>query len=154
MHRVEPLVKRPLLGALAVVLDDERVLLAQRRNAPDAGLWGFPGGHVEHGETALDAAARELHEETGVTATPLEYLTNIDLLRWGDQGEVSVHYLLAAVLCSYESGEPKAADDVIKAAWIPVDQVRSGALQMSDRVADLLEFALARRQVLRGADLP
>ncbi|OWJ87584.1 NUDIX domain-containing protein, partial [Paracoccus yeei] len=54
---------RPVLAALAVLIDHDpdhgpRVLLVQRRNPPDAGLWGFPGGHVEPGETALAAAAR------------------------------------------------------------------------------------------------
>ena len=60
--------RRPLLGAIAVVVQDGHVLLARRRKEPDAGLWGYPGGHVELGETALAAAARELLEETGVTA--------------------------------------------------------------------------------------
>ena len=70
----------PKLAALAVVIRGDHVLLAKRRNEPDAGLWGFPGGHVDLGETALDAATRELHEETGVTARPLQYLTNIDVI--------------------------------------------------------------------------
>ncbi|MGV6850187.1 MAG: NUDIX domain-containing protein, partial [Marinibacterium sp.] len=68
----------PRLGALAVVLRDGHVLLARRANPPDAGLWGFPGGHVEPGETGLAAAVRELAEETGVIARPVDYLTNID----------------------------------------------------------------------------
>ena len=48
----------PRLGAIAVVLHQGKVLLVRRKNPPDAGLWGFPGGHVDAGETALDAAAR------------------------------------------------------------------------------------------------
>ncbi|HUF57442.1 MAG TPA: NUDIX domain-containing protein, partial [Thermohalobaculum sp.] len=42
-----------------------RVLLVRRLNEPDAGLWGYPGGKVEWGETVADAAVRELAEETG-----------------------------------------------------------------------------------------
>ena len=48
----------PRLAAIAVVMHEGKVLLAQRKNDPDAGLWGFPGGHVDFGETAMDAAAR------------------------------------------------------------------------------------------------
>ncbi len=58
----------PRLGAIAVLVRDDRALLVQRGKMPDAGLWGFPGGHVEPGETALAAAVRELREETGVRA--------------------------------------------------------------------------------------
>ena len=68
----------PRLAALAVTLDGDggQVLLVQRRNPPDAARWGFPGGHVEPGETALAAAARELFEETGIKAEkPLLFAT-------------------------------------------------------------------------------
>ncbi|MHA6263346.1 NUDIX hydrolase [Arenibacterium sp. CAU 1754] len=137
--------RTPLLGAIAVLIHDNRVLLAQRGKEPDAGLWGFPGGHVEWGETALAAAVRELHEETGVLATPRSYLTNIDVLRHDPDGTAQVHYLLAAVLCDYVSGTPQAADDVADARWMPCDLVRDGTLPMSARVIDVMELAL--RQV-------
>lgn len=140
---------RPLLGAIAVVVRDDRLLLARRGKMPDRGLWGFPGGHVEPGETALAAAARELLEETGVRARPVEYLTNVDVIRHAADGTLQAHYLLAAVLCAFESGEPRAADDVEAAAWIPAAAIRADALPMSPRVADVAELALTRCQVLR-----
>ena len=80
---------RPKVAALAVVLREGHVLLVKRKNEPDAGLWGFPGGHVELGETGLDAAARELHEETGVIATPVAYLTNLDIITHDPDGAVA-----------------------------------------------------------------
>ncbi|GAA6200081.1 NUDIX hydrolase [Aquicoccus sp. SU-CL01552] len=138
----------PRLGAIAVLVDGDRVLLAQRGKSPDRGLWGFPGGHVEPGETALEAARRELFEETGVQARPVEYLTNVDVIRHDTDGRVVVHYLLAAVLCADPLGTPRADDDAQDAAWVPVDQVRSGALPMSARVADVMELALLRRRAL------
>ena len=111
----------PKVAAIAVVLDDDRVLLVRRKKEPDAGLWGYPGGHVDLGETALNAAARELREETGVIATPVSYLTNLDIITRDDTGAVQHHFLLAAVLCSFESGTPVAADDVSDARWFHVD---------------------------------
>lgn len=131
----------PMLGAIAIVLHRGQVLLAQRKKMPDAGLWGFPGGHVELGETALVAAARELHEETGIVAEPVEYLTNIDVLRHDTSGAVQTHYLLAAVLCIYQSGTPVAADDVSDAAWFGMGQIAAGDLQMSARVGELMLLA-------------
>lgn len=136
----------PRLGAIAVVISDGSVLLAKRSNPPDAGLWGFPGGHVELGETALAAAARELREETGVIATPVDYITNIDVISHDADGQTILHYLLVAVLCDYVSGTPCAADDVEDAAWFPIEQVRRGDLPMSDRVATVMDQAMDRRR--------
>lgn len=140
---------RPTLGALAVVMRDDHLILVQRGKAPDRGLWGFPGGHVEAGETAMAAAARELAEETGVTARPVEYLTNIDVVRHGDDGALVAHYLLAAVLCEYVDGSPLAADDAQDAAWVPIDTVLAGGLAMSERVPDLARLLLARQPAAR-----
>ena len=133
----------PLLGAIAVLVHNDLVLLARRIKEPDAGLWGFPGGHVEWGETALVAAARELHEETGVVAAPVDYLTNVDVLQHGPDGQARVHFLLAAVLCDFVSGTPVPSDDVSDAAWLPCADVRAGRVPMSDRVAELMDLALA-----------
>lgn len=133
---------RPVLAALAVVVRGENVLLVRRRNPPDAGLWGYPGGHVERGETALAAAARELAEETTVRAAPVGYLANLDTILPGDDGRPAHHFFLVAVLCRYLGGSPQAADDAEEAAWMPVEQVLSGALPMSRDVDRVLRRAL------------
>ena len=128
----------PRLGAIAVVLHQGKVLLVRRKNPPDAGLWGFPGGHVDAGETALDAAARELAEETGVIARPVRYLTNLDIILHDPAGELQFHFLLAVVLCDYVSGTPVAADDVSDAGWIAVTDVASLATSADvDRIIAL-----------------
>lgn len=144
------LIRTPLLGALALVVRSGSVLLVQRKKMPDAGLWGFPGGHVEWGETALAAAARELQEETGVIAEPVEYLTNIDVLRHDAEGAAQVHYLLAAVLCDYVDGAPMAADDVSDAGWVSFAEIVAQGRPMSARVEELTLLAV-ERQRLRAA---
>lgn len=144
MQEPRAVLERPKLAALAVVLHQDHVLLVQRRNAPDAGLWGFPGGHVERGETALSAAARELAEETGVSATPLDYLGNLDIIQPGEAGDIQHHYFLAAVLCRYVAGQPLAADDALAAEWVSFDEVFAARRAMSADVARLLQLAIAR----------
>ena len=132
----------PRLAALAVTIRDGRVLLVRRRNPPDAGLWGFPGGHVEPGETGLQAAARELAEETGVAVTPRRYIENVDVIRHDSDGALKHHFLLAAVLCDYLGGEPAAADDALDAGWYPIEYVLTGNLPLSDQVTAVLQRAL------------
>ncbi|MGJ8622867.1 MAG: NUDIX hydrolase [Yoonia sp.] len=129
---------RPKLGAIAVVPHAGRLLLVKRRNAPNAGTWGFPGGHVELGETALAAAARELVEETGVVASPQAYITNVDVIDHDADGVLRFHYLLAVVRCIYQSGEPVAADDVSDAGWFTPDEVRS--LHQSPNVQTIIDL--------------
>ncbi|CUH76060.1 Putative mutator protein MutT4 [Tritonibacter multivorans] len=139
---------RPVLGAIAVLCEDindaPHVLLVQRGKAPNAGFWGFPGGHVELGETASDAALRELHEETGLTAKAAGHLRNIDVIQRNSNGAVERHYLLVATLCTHPSGTLQAADDAADAAWIPVDALDTSDLKLLDQVAEVAREALAR----------
>ena len=58
----------PKLAVGCLVIDSGRVLLLKRGNEPAIGRWTFPGGFVEFGERAIDAAVRETGEEVGLRA--------------------------------------------------------------------------------------
>ncbi|HUF87114.1 MAG TPA: NUDIX hydrolase [Thermohalobaculum sp.] len=133
----------PVLAALAVLVEDGRVLLVRRANPPDAGLWGYPGGRVEPGETVFAAAERELAEETGVRAEAREFLTIVDVIR-RERGALSHHFALVAVLCARRAGDPVAADDVSEAAWVPLADLLAGRLATSERVAEVARLARDR----------
>lgn len=139
MSLIQP--ARPVLGAIAVVYHKGHVILIQRNTEPNMGWWGFPGGHVELGETAMQAATRELREETSVIARPLDYLTNIDVLLRDEAGVVQKQYLLTAVLCAFESGTPAPNDDAQQACWLPVDELENQGLELIDQVVEVAQLA-------------
>ncbi|SFI48869.1 NUDIX hydrolase [Albimonas pacifica] len=114
---------RPVPAVLAVTPHRGRVLLVRRRNPPDAGLWGFPGGRIEAGETLPAAAERELREETGVEADARTAFEALDALDRGPDGGLRFHYVLIAVLCRWRSGTPAAADDAMEARWWDLDEM-------------------------------
>ena len=60
------------VGVGVLVLHDGLVLLGKRRGSHGEGTWSAPGGRLEFGEQIEECAARELKEETGLTATTLE----------------------------------------------------------------------------------
>ncbi len=132
---------RPVPAALAVVLHEDRVLLVQRRNPPDAGLWGYPGGKIEMGETIEGAAIRELLEETGVAAEARHLLTPFDVLYREPGGPLLGHYILLPVLCAFRGGIPKAATDALDAAWFDSVQLERAAVAFSRRVVVLMQEA-------------
>jgi 8-oxo-dGTP diphosphatase len=63
---MEPFPRLLLVSAVALVDADGRVLVQQRAHGALAGLWEFPGGKIEDGETPAIALIRELREELGI----------------------------------------------------------------------------------------
>lgn len=92
-----------LVVAVALVDDDNRVLIAQRPEGKSmAGLWEFPGGKVETGETPENALIRELKEELSidVTAACLAPFT------FASHTYEKFHLLMPLYVCRRWSGTP------------------------------------------------
>lgn len=136
-------VPRPIAATIAAVIRDRQVLLVRRANPPDAGLWGFPGGKIDQGETLFEAAIRELAEETGVAAEPLRVVTAVDAFDRDETGALRRHFILIAVLCRWTAGEPVAADDALDARWVDLDALQDTSLALSLDVAEVAEQAAA-----------
>lgn len=101
---------RPVLGASACIWRGDQVLIAKRGKPPF--IWSLPGGHVERGETLAAAAARELLEETGVVAAPLQFIEMAEIIR------EDAHYVIACFAGLWLSGEAVAASDAEQVAWV------------------------------------
>ncbi|MHC4663183.1 MAG: NUDIX hydrolase [Planctomycetota bacterium] len=100
----------------------EEVLLIQRKKPPFEGLWGLPGGKVQEGETAPEAAAREMMEETGYAPKYLEsYGIISEEIR--EEGAPSPNVMIH--LFRADAEEIHRKDEVgTEIAWRPSEEIR------------------------------
>lgn len=103
----------PVPAVGVVCLRDDEVLLIRRGKPPMRGEWSLPGGRIEPGERAIDAALRELREETGVEADIIGLIDVVD----GIFADVGAHYVLIDYLAIWRAGEPVAGDDAAAARF-------------------------------------
>ena len=135
--------KRPLVGIGIIVLKPDAVLLVRRGRAPAQGEWSLPGGAQELGETAEDAARRELAEETGLAVGPLHLVGHFDSIHRDVAGAIRYHYTILDFGARYEAGEPRAGSDVESLLWVPFSgldpyRLRPVAVAMIGRARALL----------------
>ncbi|MBU4134902.1 MAG: NUDIX hydrolase [Alphaproteobacteria bacterium] len=107
----------PCVGV--VCLRGDAVLLIRRGTPPRQGEWSLPGGRIEPGERVVDAALRELREETGVEARITGLVDVVD----GLFPEAGRHYVLIDYAAEWVSGEPAAGDDALEARFVALAQV-------------------------------
>jgi len=124
----------PVPAAAGVVFRGNDVLMVKRGPPPHPHRWSVPGGSIEEGETAEEAASREVLEETGVRVRPLKTVLVHDLIERDSGRRVRFHYAIVDVLCEYIGGEPLPASDAENARWIPIRElheydVSEGALK-------------------------
>ncbi|CAH1658904.1 Mutator protein MutT [Hyphomicrobiales bacterium] len=133
----------PVVGVMALVVQDQRILMVRRTKAPDAGRWSFPAGKVELGEAIEAAALRELFEETRVRAAVCGITVVTDAITRSSSGAVQSHFAIFGALCQWAGGEPVAGDDATEARWISSAEMRSLDLALAFDVAGLAHAALA-----------
>ncbi|WP_370227000.1 NUDIX hydrolase [Pararhodobacter marinus] len=140
-----PTPDHPIPAVLAIVIRGDDILLVRRANPPDVGLWGFPGGKIDPGETLQTAALRELHEETGVTASARQIVTALDAFDRDEAGTLRRHFILIAVLCDWIAGEPVAGDDALDARWVDLTGLPTSGLPLSRDVPEVAAQSAALR---------
>jgi ADP-ribose pyrophosphatase YjhB (NUDIX family) len=116
----------PHPASSAILQRDGRFLLVLRRNPPSAGMYAFPGGRAEEGETPAETALRELTEETGIAARNPRLFTTYDIKSHGDDGEPASHFFLSVFLVDAdEDAIAEAADDAVDLGWYTAAEIRN-----------------------------
>ncbi len=127
-----PTVAETSAGGLVVdrVDGSPRGALIGRRDRRGRLLWSLPKGHIEDGESAREAAVREVAEETGITGSILDELGVIDFwfIAEGRRVHKTVHHFLMLA----QGGELSDADiEVADVAWVPLVEA-AGRLAYDD----------------------
>lgn len=131
---------KPVPGVSTLTLRSGQVLLVKRAKKAGFGLWSLPGGHIETGEPARDAALRELTEETGVTARLDRLIECQDIIHRDAQDTIVFHYVISVFLCHWQHGEAVAASDVSDVMWASVSDLEG--LKMTHGTANLIRSTL------------
>jgi ADP-ribose pyrophosphatase YjhB (NUDIX family) len=132
---------RPILAASAVCFRDGKLLLARRAKPPQ--LWSLPGGRVELGETAADAARRELFEETGVDAEILGFAGYREAFLENSTGKLARHFVILAFSARWRSGEAIVGPEAAAVEWVAPD-----AVAQRETTEGLEEIVAAARKIV------
>lgn len=123
-----------IIGAL--IERDGKFLLLQENHAPNAGLWNIPSGKLNFGESPLDAARREVHEESGLSFVPERIVSIASMYRRDlPAPDTEIHALRIIYAgkttgeVSLEHGEPNEAGEAEIAAvqWVTAAEIRDGS---------------------------
>jgi 8-oxo-dGTP diphosphatase len=112
---------------VAVIWNDQKQILIDRRRQEGTmgGLWEFPGGKIELGETVEECIQREIKEELGIEIEVREHLITIDHTYTHLRVSLTVHQ------CSYLTGIPQPLEcDEIR--WVTVDELEQFAFPQAN----------------------
>ena len=127
VHYINP---RPVAGALPV-REDGAVLLLRRAMEPSIGLWVFPGGYMDVGETAEEAAIRETMEEVNLAVEDLSLLGVYTRLEPG---------VVVIVYTSRGNGEASAGDEAAEVRWFAPHEIPWEELAFDTTALALQDF--------------
>jgi len=132
---------RPILAVSAAIIREERILIVRRGRAPARGVYTLPGGGVEAGETLVEAAKREVKEETGLDVAPVALAGHREVIVRDAQGRVERHFVILSFATRWISGEPVLNDELSEAHWlVPADLAR---LETTEGLAEIVAAAFA-----------
>jgi 8-oxo-dGTP pyrophosphatase MutT (NUDIX family) len=122
-----------------VVRDGQVIVIVPARNR-NSDVLALPKGHPDGDESPLEAAVREVHEETGVEAEPIEKLGEIEYTYERKRGPVDKR--VAFWLFEYRSGELNPDHEIADARWMPLEEAARSLTYEGER--EMVQRALSR----------
>lgn len=111
-----------LPGVSVAILHEGRFLLVQRGREPSMGLYAFPGGRVDDGESDEQAVRRELAEETGLMVERVSPFK--EFLLPGSPAGAFPAFRLLVFRGSGPSGTLRAGDDAAAVGWFSLEEMQ------------------------------
>lgn len=132
----------PARGVSICVFRGDEIVLVQRGKQPGHGRWAPIGGHVEAGESDVDAARRETREETGLEVDLVGVVGEREIF----DGEGRLAITLTVFAARWIGGEPIAGDDAMAAVFVAI-----GDIERYDLMPGVLPW-IERARVAADAD--
>ncbi len=104
--------QRPKVGIGLLVFKEGKVLLGKRKGAHAAGVYGGPGGHLEHLESFAQCAKREAQEEAGIEITNIRFLCVTNFTTYAPK-----HYVDIGLIADWGSGDPQVLEPDKCGSW-------------------------------------
>jgi ADP-ribose pyrophosphatase YjhB (NUDIX family) len=115
--------KQPLIGVGAIIIIEGKILLVQRGTEPGKNKWSIPGGLVKLGETIQETVTREVKEESNLDVEAYRLIDAVNNLEKDSNGNLRYHFVIIDFFAKLKSGILAAGSDVLKAKWVPFDEV-------------------------------
>lgn len=131
--------QRPFLAVSAAIFRNGKVLVVRRARKPALNLYTLPGGAVEAGETLVEAAIREVREETSLSIEPVALAGHREVIARDDAGKVERHFVIMCFASRWLSGEPVLSDELDDSRW--VDPSELGNYRTTDGLAEIVTTA-------------
>jgi 8-oxo-dGTP pyrophosphatase MutT (NUDIX family) len=138
-----PTERRQDFSAGGVVIRDRDVvvIVPKRKGAQGDMVLGLPKGHLDGDETEVQAAVREVREETGVVAEPIEKLGEISYTY--ERRGIAIDKRVAFYLLEYRSGELDHDHEIEHVRWMPLEEAARSLSYEGER--EMVQRALSRR---------
>jgi ADP-ribose pyrophosphatase YjhB (NUDIX family) len=139
------------IGAYALAIKDDRVLLIKKARGPYTGKWDLPGGSLEFGENPLNGLSREILEETGLTIQKsdlINVLSHTVVFDSTDDEKEEMYHLgiIYEVILDLSANLKTDADgaDSHGASWIPLSKITTD--QLSPFAGQSIQTYLQKQQ--------
>lgn len=129
----------PIKAVSVAVFHGGKFLLVRRGRPPAFGLYAFPGGKVEEGESLEEAVRREAMEETGGELADIRHIVDLEIPCEDDSSKIQ--FVLSVHGARFVGGAICAGDDAAEVDWFSIAEMRplplaASVLEIAQQIAD------------------